>query len=141
MLKRCEVDLMVVALLVAGALAMPVTGLLVSPDVHGARHGAEMIVELGRFGWYSYLAVSVVVLAAGLAGVKRGTPHGRRLATGATTALRTLTVVFGTTHVLLVATGLFYGEGRPLLAAVAAVGEVAAVLALVFARACLRRAE
>jgi hypothetical protein len=132
---------MVVVLLVVGALGMPVTGLLIRPDVQGARHGTEMFIELGRFGWYGYLAVSVAVLATGLAGVVRGTPHGRRLATGAATALLTLTLVFGTVHVLVVTTGMNHGDGKPLLAAVAAVAGVAAALALAFTRARLRRTE
>jgi hypothetical protein len=132
---------MVVTLLVVGALGMPVTGLLVRPDVRGARHGTEMFVELGRFGWYGYLAVSVAVLAIGLFGVVRGTPHGRRLATGAVTALLTLTLTFGTIHVLIVTTGMNRGDGSPLLAAVAALAGVAAVLALASTRARLRRTE
>lgn len=132
---------MVVALLVVGALGMPVTGLLVRPDVRGARHGVEMFVELGRLGWYGYLVVSVAVLAIGLTGVVRGTPHGRRLAAGAATALLALTLVFGAIHVLVVTTGMFHGDGKPLLAAVAAVSGVTAVLVLASTRARLRRTE
>lgn len=128
---------MVVALLVLGALGTPVTGLLVRPDVRGARHGAEMIVDLGRFGWYGYVAVSVALLAAGLA----GTPTGRRRASGVATALLVLTLVFGTIHVLVVMNGMFHGDGRPLLAVVAAVAGAASAAALVSARVCLRRTE
>jgi hypothetical protein len=115
---------MVVALFVLGALGMPVTGLLVRPDVYGARHGAEMIVDLGRFGWYGYLAVSVVLLGIGLV-------RGRRLAA---TVLLALTIVLGTIHVMVVANGMFHGEGRPGLAAVAATAGVVAALALAVVR-------
>lgn len=119
---------MVMALLVVGALGTPVTGLIVRPDVYGARHGTEMFVDLGRFGWYGYLVVSVVLLGIGLFGVSSGRP---RVAAGVAAALLTLTLVLGTIHVLVVTTGMFYGDGRPLLAAVAAVVEVAAAIALV----------
>jgi hypothetical protein len=119
---------------------MPVTGLLVRPDVRGARHGNEMFVELGRFGWYGYLLLSVVLLAAGLVGVRSGTPRGRRRAVGAATALPTLTLVFGTIHVIAVANGVFHGHGKPLPAAVAALAGSTAVVALIVARSRLRSA-
>lgn len=131
---------MVPVLLVLGALGTPVTGLLVRPDVRGARHGNEMFVELGRFGWYGYLAVSVAVLAVGLAGVPVGTPRGRGRGTGAATALLTLTLVFGAIHVVVVANGMFHGDGKPWHAAVAELAGVAAATALLFARVRLRRA-
>jgi hypothetical protein len=131
---------MTVALLVFGGLGTPVAGLLIRPDVRGARHGLVMFVDLGRFGWYGYLAVSVVVLAAGVAGVVRGTAPGRRRAIGAAGVLLALTAALGTVHVIVLATGVFHGESRPLLAALAALAGVAAVLALVLARARLRRA-
>lgn len=132
---------MVAALLVVGGLGMPVTGLLIRPDVRGARHGAQMFVDIGRFGWYGYVAVSVVVLAVAVTGVVLGTPSGRRRGAGAATALLALTLVFGAGHVLVVTTGMFHGDGRPLLAAVAAVAGLAAVVALAFARARLRRGD
>ncbi|MBB5958215.1 hypothetical protein FHS29_004823 [Saccharothrix tamanrassetensis] len=125
---------MVVVLLVVGALGMPLAGLLVRPDVRGARHGAEMFIDLGRFGWYGYLVLSAVGLVVGLTGVLLGTPHGRRLATGAATALLTPTLVFGTIHVLVTTTGMFRGDGRPLSAAAAAVATVTAAIALTFAQ-------
>jgi hypothetical protein len=130
---------MVPVLLVVGALGMPVTGLLVRPDVRGARHGNEMFVELGRFGWYGYLVLSVVALAVGLVGVRSGTPRGRGLGVGATTALLTLTVVFGTIHVFVVANGMFHGHGKPWATVVATLTGLAAVTALGFARVRLRR--
>jgi hypothetical protein len=128
----------IVALFVVGALAVPVTGVVIGPDVRGARHGAEMIVELGRFGWYGYCAVSVALLAVGLVAVRRSTPQGHRRAASMVSALLALTVVFGLIHVSVVATGMFAGAGRPLPATVAGVVGCAAVCALAFARARLR---
>lgn len=133
---------MVSALFVVGALAMPVTGLLIRPDVRWARHGTQMFADLGSFAWYGYLAVSVVLLTVGLVRHRRGTPRDRRRAAGEMTPLLTLTLIFGALHVLFVAKGL--GESgsddQPWLAAVSAVVGVAAALALVFARGRLRRA-
>jgi hypothetical protein len=131
---------MVAVLLVVGGLATPVTGLLIRPDVRGARHGVQMIVDVGRFGWYGYVVVSVVVLAVALTGVVRGTPDGRRRAAGAAVALLVLTPIFGTVHAYVVTKGMFYGDGRPMLAAVAALVALAAVAALVLARIRLRAA-
>ncbi|GAB3446928.1 hypothetical protein [Actinophytocola sediminis] len=129
---------MVVLLLIAGGLATPVTGLLIRPDTYGARHGLQMFTDIGQFAWYGYLVVSVAMVAFGAAGVRAATTTGRRRARGAAGGLRTLTVVFGAIHVVVVARGMNYGEGRPLLAAVAAVVCAAAVFALVTARARLR---
>ncbi|MBN6041157.1 hypothetical protein [Amycolatopsis sp. 195334CR] len=132
---------MVVALLVLGAAGMPVTGLLIRPDVRWARHGTEMFADLGWFAWLGYLTVSVVVLAAGLAWLHRGTPSGLRRAAGAATALLTLTVLFGAIHVFVVAVG--FGESasdnKPLPAAVSAAVGVSAVAALGFARTRVSR--
>ncbi|MCC8246149.1 hypothetical protein [Saccharothrix luteola] len=99
-----------------------------------------MVPVLGRFGWHGYVIVSVAVPAVGLAGVLGGTPRGRRCGAGAATALPTLTPVLGAIPVFVVANGMRHGDGRPWHAAVAALAGVAAVTALLVARARLRRA-
>ncbi|ONI90118.1 hypothetical protein ALI144C_03615 [Actinosynnema sp. ALI-1.44] len=129
---------MVLVLLVFGALGTPVTGLFVRPDVNGARHGDEMYVDIATFSWYGYLAVSGALLAAGLIGFARGTSQSRAVAAGTTTALVGLIVVFGSIHVLAVTTGVFRGDGQPVLAALSAAVGVATMAALVRVRARLR---
>lgn len=127
-----------VVLLVAGGLATPVTGLLIRPDVRWARHGIEGFVDLGRYAWYGYVGLSVLVAAAGVAGVLAAAPAGRRRAIAAAGILTRLTVVLGAIHVWVVATGV--AHGKPLLAAVAGLVVAAAVAALVEVRKRLRRA-
>nr|WP_264085101.1 DUF1731 domain-containing protein [Kibdelosporangium phytohabitans] len=129
---------MVLVLLVFGALATPVTGLFVRPDVNGARHGDEMYIAIGTLSWYGYLAVSGALLAAGLIGSARGTPRSREVTAGAATALVGLIVVFGSIHVLAVTTGVFRGDGQPMLAALSAAISLTATVALGWARTRIR---
>lgn len=129
---------MVTALLVAGGLATPITGLLIRPNATGARHGMVMFVDIARFGWYGYVLAAAVMVTLAVIGVRAGTPAGRRRAVSLAGVLMGLTVALGAMHAWFVWHGVFLDRGQELLTAVAVTVAAAAVFALVTARSRLR---
>lgn len=124
-----------VLLLTVGALATPVTGLLIRPDTRGARHGFEAIDVISLYAWYGYSAVSVLLLIAGVVALRGHVPN---VAAGTAVALLVLIVPFGGIHALSVTTGMNWGLGHPLLGALSAVIAAVAITALVAVRSRAR---